>query len=155
VLFPENPVKRPALWERISAQLAKEAMCFLINEGSGNPLAEALEPNENLAQRTLARLKASEVCRISAARGQAISPHFAGIREGDAVRITEFLSSPSQGMKIVEQDMLRRDLEIAVINLLFTGGETNTIHIPLNMAPWIMRDANISMESGGLVFTKK
>lgn len=155
MLLPENPEKRSGLWDAVATQLAETAMCILIKDGVGNPLAEAKGPNRDEAELVLARLRGAEICRISANRGSAISPHFAGKREDDTVLVTEFLTSPSEAALTVDKEKLKRDLETAVINLLFTEGGVNTVLVPLPMAPWAMRDAEISLVQEGLMFSKR
>jgi hypothetical protein len=155
MLFPEDPKRRPDLWDAVATQLAEHAMCFIIKEGVGNPLAEAkgLLPDE--AKLVLARLQGAEVCRISANRGLAISPHFAGRREGDLVMVTDLLTYPSEGASTVDSGKLERDLETAVINLLFAVGGANTVLVPLSLEPWAMQDAEITLTRDGLMFSKR
>lgn len=155
MLLPENPEKRPGLWDSVATQLAQEAMCFIIKDGVGNPLAEAKDASRDMAELALSRLRASQICRISANRGRAVSPHFAGKREGDTVLLTELLSYPSEGALTVDNEKLKRDLETAVINLFFTDGGVSTVLVPLHLAPWAMQDAEISLTQEGLVFRKK
>lgn len=155
MLLPENPEQRPGLWDAVANQLLESAMCFLIQEGNGDPFAEAKEPGRHQAELTVARLRAAQICRISANRGCAISPHFAGEREGDTVLVTELLTSPSDGTLTVDNEKIKRDLETAVINLLFTEDDLNAVLIPLSIAPWAMRDAEISLVQKGLMFSKR
>ena len=155
MLLPENPEKRPGLWDAVATQLAETAMCFIIKDGVGIPLAEAKGPNRDEAELVLARLRGAQICRISANRGSAISPHFAGKREDDTVLVTELLTSPSEAALTVDNEKLKRDLETAVINLLFTESGVNTVLVPLPIAPWTMRDAEISLVQEGLMFSKR
>jgi hypothetical protein len=155
MLLPENPEKRPGLWDAVATQLAETAMCFVIKEGVGNPLAEAKESNAGSAADALARLRAAPICRISANRGNPISPHFAGKYKGDTVLVTEFLAYPSEGALTVHNEKLKRDLETAVINLFFAEGGVSTVLVPLHIAPWVMRDAEINLTQEGLEFRKK
>jgi len=155
MLLPENPEKRPGLWVAIATQLIETAMCFIIKDGIGAPFAEAKEPNRDEAMLALARLRRAQICRISANRGSAISPHLAGNREGDTVLVTEFLTSPSDAALTVDNEKLKRDLETAVINLLFTEEGVNTVLVPLSIAPWAMRDVEISLIKEGLMFSKR
>jgi hypothetical protein len=155
MLFPENPEKRPSLWDSITTQLAKEAMCFLIQEGIGNPLAEAKEPARNVADLVLSRLRSAQICRISASGGRAVAPHFACKREGDTALVTELMTYPSEGGATVDNDKLKRDLETAAVNLLFAEGGVSTVIVPLHLVPWTMRDAEINLTAEGLVFRKK
>lgn len=155
MLLPEDPKKRPDLWSSLATQLAQEAMCFVIKEGVGNPLAEAKELDTDMAELTLSRLRASQVCRVSANRGRAVSPHFAGKHQGDAVALTELLSCPAEGTLTVDSEKLKRDLETAVINLFFADGCASTVLVPLHLAPWAMQDAEISLTREGLMFKKR
>jgi hypothetical protein len=155
MLLPENPEKRPGLWDAVARQLAEAEMCILIKEGVGNPLAEAKEPNGSKVELALARLRAAPICRISANRGSPVSPHFAGQREGDTVLITEFITYPFEGALRVRNEKLKRDLETAVINLFFAEGGVSTVQVPLHIAPWVMRDAEISLAQDRLVFRKR
>ncbi|WP_139208551.1 hypothetical protein [Achromobacter sp. NFACC18-2] len=155
MLFPENPEKCPTLWDAIAKQLRQEAMCFVITEGYGNPRAEAQRPTDDLAQQVITRLQQSQLCRISASRGAAVSPHFAGMRDGASVFITDFLSAPFVGMQVIQPDQLQRNLEVAVVNLLFAESGVSRVVIPLHLTPWAMRDAKVHPTAGGLVFTKR
>lgn len=155
MLLPEDPKRRPGLWDAVATQLAEHAMCSIIKEGVGNPLAEAKRLLPGEAELVLARLQGAEVCRISANRGSAISPHFAGKREGDLVMVTELLTYPSEGASTVDSETLQRDLETAVVNLLFAEGGASTVLVPLSLAPWAMRDAEIGLTREGLMFSKR
>ncbi|CUI02839.1 hypothetical protein BN2497_11609 [Janthinobacterium sp. CG23_2] len=55
----------------------------------------------------------------------------------------------------VDNEKLKRDLETAVINLLFTESGVNTVLVPLPIAPWAMQDAEISLVQEGLMFSKR
>lgn len=155
MLLPENPEKRPDLWGSVATQLAQETMCSIIKDGVGNPLAEAKEPNRDMAELALSRLQAAQICRISANRGRAVSPHFAGKRGGDTVLLTELLTYPSEGASTVDNEKLKRDLETAVINLFFSEGNVSVVLVPLHLAPWTMQDAEINLTQEGLMFRKK
>jgi hypothetical protein len=155
MLFPENPENQPSLWDGLASQLAETSICYLIEDGIGNPLAEAKGPDGRWAECTLARLRAAQICRISANHGNPIAPHFAGIREGDNVFVTEFLTYPSDRTLTVDSEKLKRDLEAAVINLLFAKGGASSVNVPLHIAPWSMQDAEISQVQEGLLFRKK
>jgi hypothetical protein len=155
MLLPENPEKKLGLWDAVTTQLAETAMCFIIKDGIGNPLAEAKGPNRDEAELVLARLRGAQICRISANRSSAFSPHFAGKREGNTVLVTELLTSPSEAALTVDNEKLKRDLETAVINLLFTESGVNTVLVPLPIAPWAMRDAEISLVQEALMFSKR
>lgn len=155
MLLPENPEKRPKLWDAVATQLAETAMCFIIKDGVGNPLAESKRLNREETELGLSRLRDAQICRITANRGSAVSPHFAGKREGDTVLVTELLTSPSQAALTVDNEKLRRDLETAVINLLFTESGVDTVLVPLPIKPWAMQDAEISLVQEQLIFTKR
>jgi hypothetical protein len=155
MLLPEDPVKRPSLWDALATQLATRAMCFVVKNGVGDPLANADEPSREVTELTLSKLRASQVCRISANRGAAISPHFAGERDNGKILITELLAQPSEGALTVSDEKLRRDLETVVINLFFADSDVRTVLVPLRLAPWNMRDADISLKEEGLEFRKK
>jgi len=154
MLLPENPEKRPGLWDAVASQLAREATCFIINDGVGDPFVEAREPNSDMAVLALSRLQAAQICRISAQRGTAISPHFAGKHEGATVSLTEFWTTPSEGGETVDSEKLKRELETAVINLFFAGDGVSTVFVPLSIASWSMRDADVHVVQEGLVFRK-
>lgn len=111
MLFPENPEKCPTLWDAIAKQLRQEAMCFVITEGYGNPRAEAQRPTDDLAQQVITRLQQSQLCRISASRGAAVSPHYAGMRDGASVFITDFLSSSYLGVQVIQPEQIAARLE--------------------------------------------
>jgi hypothetical protein len=154
MLLPEDPNRKPSLWDSVAMQLTQEAMCFIIEEGFGNPFVEAKPLTKNIAESALSRLRMSKICRISGNRGRAISPHFSGDRKDNTILLTEFLSYPSEGTLTVNDEKLKRDLEIAVINLFFTDHAINTILVPLNIAPWVMSDIKICLTEKGLVFKK-
>lgn len=155
MLVPEDPAKRPALWAAVASQLTQAPICFSIKDGIADPLAEAMVQGRNEAELVLARLRRAQISRISANRGVAISPHFAGKREGDTVFITEFLTSPSDGALTVSNKKLERDLETAVINLLFTEEGVGTVFMPLSITPWVMQDAKVCATKEGLLFSKQ
>jgi hypothetical protein len=155
MLLPENPEKRAGLWDSLATQLAHDAMCFVIEDGVGNPFAEAKKPTSDVVELVLSKLRAAQICRISANRGKAISPHFAGTREDDTVSLTELLTYPSEGAVTVGGEKLKHDLETVVINLLFADGGLSTVLVPLQLTPWAMRDAEISLGQKGLLFRKK
>ncbi len=155
MLLPENPEKRLGLWESLTTQLAQDAMCFIVEEGLGNPLAEAKEPSRTLADLVVSRLRVAPICRISANRGKTVAPHFAGQQKGDTVQLIEFLTYSSEGAVTVDNEKLKRDLETAVINLLFAEGGVSTVQVPLCLPPWDMRDAEISLVPEGMVFKKR
>ena len=155
MIFPENPEKRPSLWDSVAMQLAQKPMCLVIAEGVGNPTVEAVMLGRDLVELTMARLRKTHICRIGANRGMAVSPHFAGTREGQTVSLTEFLSQPSEGTLMVKSEALKRDLETAVINLLFADSEVNMVFVPLCLALWTMKDAEVISTPTGLVFKKR
>jgi hypothetical protein len=155
MLLPENPEKRPSLWDGVAAQLAHESMCFIIEDGVGDTLAEARGPGSEVADLALPRLRALPICRISANRGKAVSPHFAGSYEKNAVTLAEFLTTPSEGAITVDDEKLKRDLETAVINLFFAHEGISTVFVPLSLAPWEMPDAEVALLPDGLAFRKK
>lgn len=155
MLFPENPEKRPGLWGALKMQLAQEAMCPIIAEGHGDLLVEAKEPDKNFSQEKLDKLQVSPFCRVSVSRGKAVSPHFAGTCDDKVAFITEFLSLPPVGKLVISQEQLKHDLEIAVVNLLFSGGEASMVVVPLNLTPWAMKDVDVNLKPEGLIFTKK
>jgi hypothetical protein len=154
MLLPENPEKRLELWASLSNQLAQDAMCFIIEAGIGNPLAATKALGKSMAELTVSRLRAAQICRISANRGNAVSPHFAGRREGDTVLITDFITHSSADMPTANIEKLRNDLETAVVNLFFAERGINIVKVPLSLMPWVMRDAKISSLSEGLIFQK-
>jgi hypothetical protein len=100
-------------------------------------------------------LRALPICRISANRGKAVSPHFAGSYEKNAVTLAEFLTTPSEGAITVDDEKLKRDLETAVINLFFAHEGISTVFVPLSLAPWEMPDAEVALLPDGLAFRKR
>ncbi|WP_206996707.1 hypothetical protein [Trinickia mobilis] len=155
MLFLENPERRPSLWDSLTTQLTEQAMCIVIWDGLGNPLAQARILDSESAANAIAKLRASQVCRIGANRDQAISPHFAGRREDDTVTITELLTYPSEGSVTLGENKMKADLEAAVINLFFAEDGVKTVCVPIHLAPWTMDDAEIDLTQEGLVFKKK
>ena len=73
MLFPENPEKRPELWKSAMEQLTHEEMCYLVLEGAGYPDASGTVDSK-LAEKVIQRMRQSNISRISASRGKAISP---------------------------------------------------------------------------------
>ncbi|MCD2476472.1 hypothetical protein LRN56_16935, partial [Staphylococcus aureus] len=65
------------------------------------------------------------------------------------------LSLPPVGKLVISQEQLKHDLEIAVVNLLFSGGEASMVVVPLNLTPWAMKDVDVNLKPEGLIFTKK
>jgi hypothetical protein len=155
MLFPENPEKRPELWESMEKQLAHEAMCYVVIDGIGYPDASATLGINVSAENLVQRMKSAMICRISASHGKPIAPHFAANLEGATASITEFVTYPSEGTQTVNVGQLRHDLEAAVINLLFGSGEINRVFVPLDINPWDMRDAEVHSTSEGLMFNKR
>ena len=155
MLLPENPEKRQVLWDAVARQLAGTAMCFVIEDGAGDPFAQATRLNQDEAELVLTRLRRAHICRVSANRGNAISPHFAGRREDDTVLVTDLLSSPSAAELTVRKEKLKCDLETAVINLFFTESGVNTVFVPLPLEPWAMQDTEITLVEEGLIFRKR
>lgn len=154
MLFPEDPVKRPSLWQSVTTQLGHEKFCFLVDEGVGNPMAEARTPTAELVDKTIERLRAAAVCRIGASRGVAVSPHFAGQLDGSSIRLTEFMALAPEGSLHVNPSQMQRDLETAVINLLYMGEGIKSVAVPLQVPPWSMKDARIESTADGLIFHK-
>lgn len=152
MLFPSNPEKRPELWQNLESQLLSTNMCFVVSNGSGNPLVEAQEPVEEIVHAVLSRLRSSQFCRISANRGNAISPHFAGRFVGTSAFLDELITYPYSGKTTVDIKQLRNDLETAVIDLFATAGATS-VAVPLHLDPWSMENTLITLGSGGMVFT--
>ncbi|WP_386071321.1 hypothetical protein ACFJIW_12000 [Tahibacter sp. UC22_41] len=153
MLFPENPARKPQLWTELKAQLAEHPVCLLVANGTGNPTAKASLMSEQTASALLSRLQNAHVCRISANRGCAISPHFAGQVAGDVLLITELVLLPSSDRE-VSPNFLTRELETAAINLFCTEKYLSEVRAPLSLASWKMSDAEITQESDGLHFKK-
>lgn len=154
MLFPENPEKRPELWKSLIEQLTHEEMCYLVLEGVGYPDASATVDSE-VAEKVVQRMRQSNVSRISASRGRAISPHFAANLEDAIATITEFVAYPSEGLKTVRLEKLRQDVETVVINLMFGGGTVDAVFLPLELEPWEMKDAEIQSAKKGVLFRKR
>lgn len=154
MLFPENPEKRPELWESAIEQLNHEEMCYLIVDGAGYPDASATVDSK-LAEKVIQRMRQSNISRISAARGKAISPHFAANLQDTTATITELVSYPSEGLRFVRTERLRQDVETAVINLMFGGERVDAVFVPLELEPWEMKDAEIQSAEKGVLFRKR
>jgi hypothetical protein len=154
MLFLENPENKPALWNALLAQLEKEKMCFLIADGVVDANAKALNLDQSTAKTFIDKIKKSEICRISSNRGQAISPHIAGFRKGNSVVITELITYPSDNLPTKNSRELQNDLESIVINLFYAGGNTESVLIPSNLEPWVMKDVEVQSTEEGLVFKK-
>ncbi|UXU87588.1 hypothetical protein [Burkholderia sp. S-53] len=155
MLFPENPDKRPILWDALAKQLVQIEMCFVIERGSGDSSAEARLLNEEMAREAIERLRSSQICRISADRGIAMSPHFSGTVNGNSIFINEMICMPDIGGGTIRLDRLRHDIEVVVLNLLFARDGASRVTIPLHLNPWGMKDADVVSTDQGLVFEKK
>ncbi|MDY7804520.1 hypothetical protein U0E23_18930 [Burkholderia stagnalis] len=155
MLFPENPEKRPILWDALAKQLVQTEVCFVIERGSGDPFVDARLPNDDVAREAMGRLRRSQICRISADRGIAVSPHFSGIINGNSIFVTEMICVPEVGESTIRLDRLRHDIEVVVLNLLFARGGANRVTVPLHLDPWSMKDADVVSTDQGLVFEKK
>lgn len=154
MLLPDDPAKRPQLWSSLKVQLAEQAVCLVVGNGKGNATAKASLISEQVASALLSRLRSAHVCRISANRGYAISPHFAGQVARDVILITEFVLLPSPD-GVISPELLARELETAVINLFCTEKGVSEIHVPLHLSPWQMSDAEVTQEADGLHFKRK
>lgn len=155
MLFPENPEKRPELWDSIRLQINRESMCYLVSAGKENANGIATVVSELFQDNILRRMKRSQICRISASRGVAIAPHFAASLDGSMASVTELIALPCDGIQTVTAERLRRYLEIAVINLLYVGGNVSEVFVPISIPPWKMADADIQSLPTGVVFRKK
>jgi hypothetical protein len=155
MLFPENPEKQPELWQSVTEQLGREKMCYVVLNGMGYPDANAtVHPNVS-AEKVIQRMKNAKICRISATRRKAIAPHFAADLDGETASIIEFVTYPSEGMQTVNVEQLRRDLETAVINLLFGSRGVNTVFVPIVITAWNMKDVEVKSTIDGLMFSKR
>lgn len=154
MLLPDDPAKRPQLWSCLATQLAERPVCLVVSDGEGNLAAQASLMSEQTASALLSRLRSAQVCRISANRGHAISPHFAGQAVRDAILITEFVLLPSSNGAI-SPELLIRELETAVINLFCTEKSVSEVRVPLRLSPWQMSDADVVHGTDGLSFVKK
>lgn len=157
MLFPENPEKQPTLWQSVFEQLIKDKICLVIENGVGDPFSEASLLDKNSIKNVLTRMQSSDICRISANRGQAVSPHFSAKRNGKSIFFIEFLSYPSEGVLTVSNEKLIHDLETSIISLFFSKNNDDifNVFVPLHLTPWIMSDVDISSVEEGLLFTKK
>jgi len=154
MLLPDDPAKRPQLWSCLATQLAEQPVCLAVGNGEGNLPAQASLMSEQTASALLNRLRSAQVCRISANRGRAISPHFAGHTVRNAILITEFIFLPSSSGAI-SPELLIRELETAVINLFCTEKIVSEVRVPLRLSPWQMSDVDVVRGTDGLFFVKK
>lgn len=155
MLFPENPENRPSLWDSVARQLAQEQMYFVVSGGVGILDSKAIRLDHDAVSNVMDRLRNSPVCRISASRGQAISPHFSGRFEDGNFYITEFIAIPLASSVAPDVSQLRNDLESAAINMLYGGGGAASVFVPLTIEPWAAKDVEIRSNEKGLVFEKK
>ena len=154
MLFPQDPKKRPALWESLVAQLAREAMCCLIAHGRQCVDSTAKVLNQHALDEIAQRFRAAPICRVSSSRGAAISPHFAAALNGDCATIVELIAAPKVGALAVDDAQLRNDVETAVINLLYGTENIRSVVVPLQLMSWSMTDAGVQNVAAGLLFTK-
>lgn len=154
MLLPEDPKRRPELWDGLREQLAHERLCYVITEGVGNTNAEASIVDTRFADSLLRRMHLSKISRVSANHGKPISPHFAAEISDSLASITEFVTHPSDGALLVEPRRLRRELEIAVVAILFSDVETMSAYAPLNLQAWEMKDVRVEPRANGLIFTR-
>lgn len=155
MLFPENPENRPALWDSVASQLAQEQVCIVIESGAAHLDSKAALLDHDMASSLVNRLRKSPVCRISASRGKAISPHFAGRLEGANFYLTELITLPMTNSATLDINQLRNDLETTAINILYSCDGAARVFIPLSIDPWLTKDMEVRPNENGLVFERK
>jgi hypothetical protein len=156
VLFPADPSLQPALWDSLTAQLARADLSFIISKGVGNLGAAATRLGQSDATEVLRRMREADVCAISANRGNAITPHFAGRCTDGHVVLTEFMAIPRNGSGILDIETAQDQLARAVL-YLFMAPQTQfrTVGIPLPLQPWSIDGASARQSSDGLTFTNR
>lgn len=155
MLFPEDPKKRPALWGSLAERLSADRYCYVVEQCVGNPAAEAVVRSADEVAATLARLRAANICRISASRGIAAAPHF-GLQmvSPEQATLCEMVTFPSDGSAVALTERLRRDLETMAVSVLYDYPDIRELVVPVNIEPWQMADAKVIRTEQGLQITR-
>lgn len=154
MLFPEDPVMRPQLWEALLNQLARDEVCFVVDNGVGNTIPDTKRLSTVESKELIQRMQNAAICRISANHGNAIGPHFSGVVVDQCITITDFVVARSQftSQRMLEQ--IQCDFETAALNLLYGPDSVEFVRIPVELDAWYSRDLNIREISGVLEFCK-
>jgi hypothetical protein len=154
MLFPEDPKKRPQLWEALSDQLARQDVALVVNKGGGDATVPSKRLSSDEIEALVARMKGASISRISANRGVAIGPHFSGQIKDWSVTITDFVTTRGSSPSGTDLAQLQNDLETAALNLLYGGGQLNVVRLPIRIAKWNSKDLNIQSLSEGIEVRK-
>lgn len=151
MLFPEDPRKRPTLWGSLAERLSADRYCYVVEQGVGNPTAEAVARSADEVAATLKRLQESDICRISASRGIAVAPHF-GLKMVSPGRaeLRELITFASEGSTVALAEKLRRDLETLAVSVFYDHPDLRELVVPVAAEPWEMSDARVVRAEQGL-----
>lgn len=156
MLFPEDPNKRSALWTSLAERLSTAPYCHVVQQGIGNPGAESMVCTPDEVAAILTRLRAADICRISASRGIAVAPHFCLRTESPQVAcLYELITFPSDGLTTSSPDRLQQDLSAMAVCVFYDYPEVRELVVPLKLLPWQMSDAKIVATGGGLRITRE
>ena len=155
MLFPADPQRRPQLWDALIEQLNHNQLVFLVIEERFKISATTEILSKDFCESFIQRVKKLAVCRVSANRGIASSPHFFGNSRGKMVAITDFITTPSASSINIDTQKIKRDSETAVINLLYAHKEFEIVKIPINIQPWNIQDFMTEQNTDGLEFRRR
>ena len=156
MLFPEDPSKRPTLWASVTEKLASEPYCYAVENGAERQDRMPVVKSVDEAAQIVGRLRAADICRISASRGTPIGPHFAlqWASDTDEARLVEFVALPGSASATADE-WLKRQLETMVVSVTVEFPHVRRIFVPLAMEPWTMPDVDIRATQMGLEITRR
>jgi hypothetical protein len=156
MLFPEDPNKRPALWASVREKLASGPYCYAVENGTGKRDCAPTVKSAEEAAEFVDRLRAADICRISASHGTAVGPHFAlrWAADTDEARLVEFVALPGSD-SIAADEWLKRQLETMVVSVMYEFPPIRRILIPISIEPWAMPDVDIRPTRTGLEIAKR
>jgi len=154
MLFPENPKQRPQLWDALADQLEKRTVVVVISGGKGDLSAASRHLSPDEAEALMSRMRDASISRISASRGTAIAPHFCGSVYKKTAFITDFITNSAKGSRGVEIIQLQKDLEVAVLSLLYGADAFDFVRAPIHIPSWISKDVLIRTVADGVEFQR-
>jgi hypothetical protein len=156
MLFPEDPNKRPTLWSSVAEKLASAPYCYAVENGAGMRDCVPMVKSRKEAAEIVGRLRAADVCRISASRGTAVGPHFAlrCAKGAEEAQLVEFVALPDTD-SVATDERLRRQLETMVVSVMYEFPRLRRILVPLAMEPWAMPDVETRAVGAGLEFARR
>lgn len=155
MLFPADPSRRPELWSALADQFDRQPVVILISAGVSNLSASQKVLSSIDAKSLIQRMKEDAVARISSSRGAAYSPHFSGASKGRTVDIRELIALSSSGADVVNPADIRNAIETLATNLLFAGGEFDSVRLPLELEEWETEDLVAQMKAGALLISRR